>query len=489
MGNKMTQRKKAPKRKIKRVARIKILTDKIGKYILFKGKKFRLGKNVGRKRLAQFLVKKAREEVPAIRDDPEGRRRAEQELVEKQLEEIRKAEEYAEIQKILKNPKVPALVKEKLRSNPKIETLRHQYKRLIGKEPSAEMNRVDLLRDIINKEGVIQRELERQKRGEAKEERRFQRDNRRLGRELDEEHKKEREEKKRESDEEFERYQEEMEAKMELVDEIKALQPRTVANVDWTIPELQQRLKLVKAEANPAFKRYMEKGKREEKVREEIANDPLHLQPHPALSLPQQSEEKKVEAQPAPTDVGDLTGGGTSKIKIPDDDKGLSNDDIDKIMGKYPSYLGCIAHNEFDKFILPKVQPRSKGAFVYNTDPASKSGEHWVCVYFDATPTGEQEIDYFDSFAEPADRVIRRDIKKLAHKLDANTYLKFKENRVRLQNGKSDNCGWFCCQFLIDRMRGKRFKDASGYTDIQRGESSVEAFKRQRGFGYVASFN
>ena len=179
------------------------------------------------------------------------------------------------------------------------------------------------------------------------------------------------------------------------------------------------------------------------------------------------------------------------------DDKGMSNIQIDNILNKYDNYLGCISHNEIHSRILPKIKPKSKGGFVINTDPSSKPGEHWQSVYFDASPGGEAEIDFFDSYGDPIDKTLQRDLLAIANKLNAGTYLKFKENRIRYQNNTSSNCGWFATKFLIDRFRGKPFIDATGFNDVKQGEASINHFKAkmasQHGgkmvtFPYVASF-
>lgn len=169
---------------------------------------------------------------------------------------------------------------------------------------------------------------------------------------------------------------------------------------------------------------------------------------------------------------------------------GLSNEEIDKMMKKYPEYLGTISHDEIISKIVPQVKPHSRGCFIINTDPASKSGEHWQALFYDASK--DMEIDWYDSYGDPADKTVLKGVKKIADKLEANTYLKFKENRIVQQNASSSNCGFFCIKFLIDRLNGKHFKDASGYNDAVNGEHMIGKFKKQMGYGspfkYIKSF-
>jgi hypothetical protein len=202
-------------------------------------------------------------------------------------------------------------------------------------------------------------------------------------------------------------------------------------------------------------------------------------------------------SSPSGTDLSDFTDESPIKKNLKDSkdgrgkpENGMSNTEIDKIMNKYPDFLGTISHDEIPSKIVPQIKPKSKGGFIINTDPRSKPGQHWQAVYFDATPSGSAEIDFFDSYGDPADTQLLKDIKLIAQALKADNYLKFKENRIRLQNDKSSNCGWFCVKFLIDRFRGRPWVDASGFSDVVKGEANIEEFKHQHGgFRYIASFD
>jgi hypothetical protein len=77
-----------------------------------------------------------------------------------------------------------------------------------------------------------------------------------------------------------------------------------------------------------------------------------------------------------------------------------------------------------------------------------------------------------------------KNIKTIADKLNANTYLKFKENKIVQQNNTSANCGFFAIKFVIDRLNGKHFTACSGWDEHVKGEKNVEKFKKQMGYGY-----
>ncbi len=177
------------------------------------------------------------------------------------------------------------------------------------------------------------------------------------------------------------------------------------------------------------------------------------------------------------------------------DKEGLSNFQIDKLMKKYGSkYLGCISADEIPK-IIDKIKPQSTGGFIINTDPSNKPGKHWRAIYFDGNK--DMEIDHFDSFGDPPSKSEMRGIKQIADKLGANGYLKFKNNKVQLQNDRTSNCGFFAAKFLIDRFNGKHFQHASGWNDAvkdnsTKGEAEIMKFRKQVGYGtpwsYIKSF-
>lgn len=171
-------------------------------------------------------------------------------------------------------------------------------------------------------------------------------------------------------------------------------------------------------------------------------------------------------------------------------DEGLSNIQIDKVMKKYKEYLGTIARDQIKPLIIPKVKPQSRGAFIMNTDPSYKEGKHWVAVFFDARPSGSLSVEYYNSFADPIPADILKDLKLLVDKLKPSTYLKFKENKVKQQDDRTSNCGYFAMRFIIDRFRGKSFAEATGYNDaiinkVGMNEKEIEKLKEQAPFKYI----
>jgi hypothetical protein len=201
---------------------------------------------------------------------------------------------------------------------------------------------------------------------------------------------------------------------------------------------------------------------------------------------PSESAPASAMAEPA---IEDSNISQTANGKKKEEKFGIDNHTIDEFLSKYGSeYLGCIAHDEIPSKIYPKVRPRSRGFFVINTDPSWKGGEHWQCIFYDARPSGSGSIEFYDSFADPIDKKLQEDLKGIAERLDAKTYLKLKENRVKQQHDDSDNCGYFCMNFITSRMRGKPFTEASGFDESVKGENDIHKFKKQNGFGFLPSF-
>jgi hypothetical protein len=154
--------------------------------------------------------------------------------------------------------------------------------------------------------------------------------------------------------------------------------------------------------------------------------------------------------------------------------EGLYDDQIENIMNKYKDkgYVGVYASDQ-----LNKVPIKRRLGFIMNTDPLSKPGKHWVAVYIDARPSGDQSVEYYDSYGDEPTNSTMKYIKSIVDKLNPDVYLKFKVNRIKQQSVSSDNCGYFAMRFLMDRFNDKEFKDCSGYSDVIKSEKKIRKFK------------
>ncbi len=171
---------------------------------------------------------------------------------------------------------------------------------------------------------------------------------------------------------------------------------------------------------------------------------------------------------------------------------GMYDDQIDRVMSHFKDYAGTIMRNEI-KTLLPGIEPRSRVAFIINTDTSDKPGQHWDAVYIDARdgPESSNSLEWYDSFGRSMPPDIQQDCKLILKMLKPSTVLKLKENRVIAQSDNSSNCGFFCCRFLMDRFRGKSFAAATGYDDkqkineITKNEKEIENLKQTKPFSFI----
>ena len=171
---------------------------------------------------------------------------------------------------------------------------------------------------------------------------------------------------------------------------------------------------------------------------------------------------------------------------------GLYDDQINKIMSHFKDYKGTIMRNEI-KTLLPGIEPKSRVAFIINTDTSDKPGQHWQAVLIDSRdgPESSNSLEFYDSFGRSIPPDVLQDCKLILKMLKPSTVLKLKENRVIAQSDNSSNCGFFCCRFLMDRFRGKSFAAATGYDDkvkineINKNEKEIEKLKQTKPFSFI----
>lgn len=168
---------------------------------------------------------------------------------------------------------------------------------------------------------------------------------------------------------------------------------------------------------------------------------------------------------------------------------GLYNDEIEKIMQMYPEFVGCISRDEI-KQILPQVEHGKKICWIMNTQNHDQAGEHWFAIYID--PVGSKSIEYFDSFGREIPPDIQKDVKLVIDIMKPNTFLKLKSNHVIHQFDSSNTCGYHAALFLLDRLRGKSFSEATGYDEVMhkpnqapKYEAQIERLKKMAPFNYI----
>lgn len=168
---------------------------------------------------------------------------------------------------------------------------------------------------------------------------------------------------------------------------------------------------------------------------------------------------------------------------------GLYSDQIARMMSRYvdDGFLGVVAADEVDE-LGPKSSRYDKFGFIMNKDTSDKPGSHWVAVYVDTID--DKSVEYYDSFGEQPDEIFLREVKGLiqAHKLPI--YLKMKINKVKRQAENSNLCGFHAMKFLMDRFEGKPFVEASGWSEVRKGEADAKKLMDNMSgkgtkFGYI----
>lgn len=168
---------------------------------------------------------------------------------------------------------------------------------------------------------------------------------------------------------------------------------------------------------------------------------------------------------------------------------GLWTNQINKIMESSKYYIDTIANNELDE-ILNYIYNNNilKGCFIMNTlNSYDHSVGHWVAIYYDVSNDGEYILEYYDPFGnDPDNKKLIDKFKKLFEKLNIDAYVKVKINKIKQQSISSNNCGWFSIKFLLERLNGISFKDATKYKKISKNEDDITEIKKHYNkYGFI----
>ena len=154
--------------------------------------------------------------------------------------------------------------------------------------------------------------------------------------------------------------------------------------------------------------------------------------------------------------------------------KGLYDDEIDclgsrMLKGTMTRWMGVFARDELpseEELLRVQMQSGNRSfAFVFNNQPASEPGQHWLAIYGKAAPLGggslaaatqtsaggrgglHIDVEFSDSYAMPP----------AAYSLHSHFKLISHFSRHPLQSPSSALCGHFCLYFLFARSHGYSF--------------------------------
>ena len=211
-----------------------------------------------------------------------------------------------------------------------------------------------------------------------------------------------------------------------------------------------------------------------------------------ARNLLLESVDKAEEREISPNATGVITNNTADKYnrfksigfgnKHSDSEGGLTDEEIDKMMHNYKRhFLGCYSINEI-KTIKPHHDKSFGFCLFLPYSPKSSEG-HWVAVYVDRK---NKNIEYYNPFGKGPTTTVNKNLKRMLDNLDRDYLYQYKINKVVDQRANSDTCGFHSCKFIIDRINGKHFKEASGYSQVMKSERDVKKMKKKLGkFGYL----
>jgi hypothetical protein len=173
-------------------------------------------------------------------------------------------------------------------------------------------------------------------------------------------------------------------------------------------------------------------------------------------------------------------------------DRGLDNVELKELMGdKDPAFRGVFAVDTLKNFQPFRCGKRCTVSMIINTEDFPQSG-HWVAIRIDDV---NDVIEYYDPFGRPPSKEMKHQIKRLVDGLKRSMgfagKFQFKINRIQAQDTTTNNCGFFAARFLIERAKGKTWKDSTMWDELMSrmdgaGEKEIKRFKKVNGdFGVI----
>lgn len=149
-------------------------------------------------------------------------------------------------------------------------------------------------------------------------------------------------------------------------------------------------------------------------------------------------------------------------------DGGLWKHQIEKIMRDVPNFVGVFSLKDLESINLPKHIHQF--SFILNV------GYHWIAVLID-----RKTIEYYDSEASSPPKAFMEIMQPILKKQFPGAIFQLKVNTVRAQSPATQNCGYHAMRFLLDRARGKTWKEATFFETVDnsvKGEEAVAKFQK-----------
>jgi hypothetical protein len=158
---------------------------------------------------------------------------------------------------------------------------------------------------------------------------------------------------------------------------------------------------------------------------------------------------------------------------------GLWNTEIDQIFkDKLPEKIIPVISNDEMPTLLKYInKDTDRFGFVINSDDSDSQGSHWKAVFISRP---DASVEVYDSLVSIPNEKFIKDLFKVVDAFKDDVMYKLKINTVRDQSEQSSNCGHFAVNFLINRFKGKKFKNASLFDKVDKsgeGEKDIKKFK------------
>lgn len=115
--------------------------------------------------------------------------------------------------------------------------------------------------------------------------------------------------------------------------------------------------------------------------------------------------------------------------------------EITRAMNKVPGFVGCFARDQ-----LP-IRTKRPAGLIFNTDPSTKSGTHWIAYYI----SGDGQSELFDPLGKP---IAHNEIFEFVKRNGPPGWPSTVCNSIAYQSDSSSKCGQFCIFYLKRRLRG-----------------------------------
>ena len=122
---------------------------------------------------------------------------------------------------------------------------------------------------------------------------------------------------------------------------------------------------------------------------------------------------------------------------------------------KYDRIGNCIVNELCSLHVRDLLKKQiARIGIIFNTDPHTMSGEHWIALFADF----HKGIYFFDSYGVKPPKEVDRLMKKLqaqCHKLGNKIQLYYNDKRHQFKNSE---CGVYSMHFIIKLLEGEPFK-------------------------------